>query len=96
VERYLVRWKGFIAESDIWEKKEDLENAKELVDEFKGRLGAKVRRQEGIKERWKIKLNPRANEFKRSELPRKYMVKLLFGWNDKKFKNKYLKKLKKN
>jgi len=51
-----------------------LENARELVDEFKGRLGAEVRRQEGIKERWKVKLNPRVDEFKRSELPGKYTV----------------------
>jgi len=34
VNRYLVRWKRFIAESDIWEKKEDLEHTRELVDEF--------------------------------------------------------------
>jgi len=51
VKRYLVQWKRFIAKSNIWEKKEDLENAKELVDEFKGRLGAEVRRQEEIEER---------------------------------------------
>ena len=73
-----------------------MENAKELVDEFEGRLEAKVRRQKGIEKRWKVKLNPRADEFKRSKLPGKYMAKLLFGWNNKKFKNKYLKKLKKN
>jgi len=50
-------------ESDIWERGEDLENAKKLVDEFKERLGAEVRRQEKIEERWKVKLNPRADEF---------------------------------
>jgi len=43
VEKYLVRWKGFTAENDTWEKEEDLENAKELVDEFEGRLSAEVR-----------------------------------------------------
>jgi len=32
-----------MAENDIWKKKEDLENAKELVEEFKGRLNAEVR-----------------------------------------------------
>jgi len=26
----------------MWEKEEDLENAKELVDKFEGRLGAEV------------------------------------------------------
>jgi len=29
-----VRWKGFMAESDTWEEKENLENAKEVVEEF--------------------------------------------------------------
>jgi len=37
-----------MAESDIWEKERDLENTKELVNEFEERLGAEVRRQEGI------------------------------------------------
>ena len=43
-----------------------------------------------------MKLNPRADEFKRSELSGKYMAKLLFGWDNKKFKNEYLKKLERN
>jgi len=96
VERYLVQWKRFIVKSNIWEKEEDLENARELVDEFEGRLGAEVRRQEEIEERWKVKLNLKANKFRRSELLEKYIVKLLFGWDDKKFKNEYLKKLERN
>ncbi len=35
VEKYLVRWKGFMAEGDTWERKENLKNAKELIKEFK-------------------------------------------------------------
>jgi len=58
--------------SNIWEREEDLENAKELVDEFKEKLEAEVRRQERTKERWKVKLNPRVDEFKRSKLPERY------------------------
>jgi len=46
VNRYLVRWKGFTTESNIWERKEDLEYARELVDEFKGRLSMEARGQE--------------------------------------------------
>jgi len=33
-DKYLVRWKGFTAESDTWEGRENLENAKEVIEEF--------------------------------------------------------------
>jgi len=36
----------FIAEYDSWEGKEDLENTKEIVAEFEGRLNIEVRQQE--------------------------------------------------
>ena len=32
-----------MVESDMWEREEDLRNAKELVDDFERRLGAEVR-----------------------------------------------------
>ena len=32
--KYLVRWKGFTAESDTWKGRENLENAKEAIEEF--------------------------------------------------------------
>jgi len=35
VEKYLIRWKGFTAEGDTWKRKENLKNAKELIEEFK-------------------------------------------------------------
>ena len=41
-------------------------------------------------------MNLEAEEFKRSELLEKYIVRILFGWNDKKFKDEYLKKLERN
>jgi len=41
-------------------------------------------------------LNPEVEEFKRSELPEKYTARILFGWDDKKFENEYLKKLERN
>ena len=68
IEKYLVCWKGFTAKNNKWEKEENLENARELVDEFKKRVSVEVRRQEGIEERWKIRLRPNAKEFRRSEL----------------------------
>ena len=33
-DKYLVWWKGFTAESDTWEGKENLENAKEAIEEY--------------------------------------------------------------
>ena len=96
VDKYLVKWKKFMVEHDIWEKEEDLENTKELVDKFEKRISVKVGRQEGVEERWKVKLNPKVKKFRRSKLLGKYIVKLLFEWNDKKFENKYLKKLEKS
>jgi len=33
-DKYLVHWKGFTAESDIWEGRENLKNAKEAIEEF--------------------------------------------------------------
>jgi len=33
-EKFLVRWKGYMVEKDTWENKENLKNAKELVEEF--------------------------------------------------------------
>ena len=33
-DKYLVHWKGFTAESDTWEGRENLENAKEAIEEF--------------------------------------------------------------
>ena len=34
VAKYLVRWKGFTAERDTWEREENLKNAEELIKEF--------------------------------------------------------------
>jgi len=38
-------------------------------------------------------LNPKAEVFRRSKLLGKYTVKILFGWNNRKFEDEYLKKL---
>ena len=44
VEKYLVRWKGFIAEHDSWERREDLGNAKVILEDFEGRMEAEIKR----------------------------------------------------
>ena len=86
VEKYLVRQKGFTAESDTWEKRKDLGNARELVDDFEERLGTGVRRQVGERK-------AEREEYRKMELPGKYTAKLLYGWDDKKFEEEYLEKL---
>jgi len=68
-----------------------LKNAKELVDDFEGRVGAEIRCQEEVVEKKREK-----EEYRRMELLGKYMAKLLYGWNNEKFEDKYLKKLEKN
>ena len=45
VEKYLIWWKGFTAEGDTWERKKNLKNVEELIEEFKRRIGAEIRRQ---------------------------------------------------
>jgi len=48
-EKFLVRWKGYTAEEDTWESRENLENAEELVKEFEREYGEEaeeLRRQE--------------------------------------------------
>jgi len=44
VEKYLVRWKGFIAEHDSWERREDLGNVKVILEDFEGRMEAEIKR----------------------------------------------------
>ena len=38
-EKFLVRWKGYTVEEDTWENRENLENAKELVEKFEREYG---------------------------------------------------------
>ena len=35
-------------------------------------------------------------DVRRGELPRKFTAKMLYGWDDRKFKEEYLKKLERN
>ena len=89
--KYLVKWKEYMAEGNTWKGLENLKNAGKKIEEFeKGRFEEEIRR---IRE---IKLNPETEEFKRGELSERYIAKLLYGWNDKKFDEEYLKKLEKN
>jgi len=97
--KYLVRWKGYTAEEDTWERLENLKNARDLVKEFEKEIREEVRQVEkrkGKQKKIEVELNPEVEEFKRSELLGKYMARILFGWDNKKFEDKYLKKSERN
>jgi len=70
-------------------REEDLENAREALEEFEGRMNAEVRRQEKLD-------MAEEKDFRRGELPGKFTVKMLYEWNDGKFKEEYLRKLERN
>ena len=88
-EKYLVQWKGFTVEGDTWERKENLKNTGEALEEFEGRMNAEIRRQE------KIEIVEK-RDFRRGELLGKFTAKMLYGWDDGKFEDEYLKKLERN
>ena len=87
IEKYLVQWKGFTVEGDTWEKRENLKNAEEALADFEGKM--EIRKQEKIEE-------AEDRDFRRGELPGKFMAKMLYGWDDRKFEDEYLKKLERN
>ena len=78
-----------MVEHNSWEKEEDLENTKELVAEFKRRMEVEVRQQEKLD-------MAEEKDLRREKLLEKYMAKMLYGQDDRKFKTEYLKKLEKN
>ena len=96
--KYLVRWKEYTAEEDTWKRLENLENTMKLVKEFEQEIRAEeIRQVERRKEKGKeSELNLEAEVFRRSELLEKYIAKILFGWDNGKFKDEYLKKLKRS
>ena len=66
-----------------------MKNAREALEKFKERMSAEVRRQE------KINI-AEERDFRRGQLLGKFMAKMLYRWDDKKFEDEYLKKLEKN
>jgi len=75
-------------ESDTWEGRENLENAKEAIEEFE-------------KEYWQDMEDMARQEcketmFKRGELPGKFMAKMLYGWSDKQYDQEYWGRLERN
>ena len=66
-----------------------MENTKEVVAEFEGKVNVEVRRQKKLE-------RTEGRDLRREELLKKYMTKMLYGWNDRKFEKEYLKKLERN
>ena len=87
VEKYLVRWKGFTVEGDTWERRENLKNVEEALADFEGKI--EIRKQEKIEE-------AENRDFRRGKLLEKFTAKMLYGWDDGKFEEEYLKKLERN
>jgi len=75
-------------ESDTWEGRENLGNAKEAIEEFEREY------------QWDMEeVNWQEREkgiFERRELPGRFMVKKLFGWSDKKYDKEYWGRLERN
>ena len=70
-------------ESNTWEGRENLGNAKEAVEEFEReycRDIEDIRRQEREKNK---------GIFARRELPRRFTARKLFGWSDKRYDKEY-------
>ena len=78
-----------MAGHDTWEREEDLGNIREAVEKFEERMSTEIRKQEKL-DRIEEK------NFRREELPEKYMEKMLYEWDDGKFEEEYLRKLERN
>jgi len=87
-DKYLVHWKGFTAELDTWERRENLENAKEAIKEFK--KGYQQDQEDVARQKHKEGI------FKRGELPGRFTAKRLFGWSDKRYDEEYWGRLERN
>ena len=89
-DKYLVRWKECMVEEDTWENRENLKNAMELVEEFEKEYDREeeeeVRRQKAEEDK---------QTFSR-ELLGRYMAKLLYGWDNKKYNREYWRQMEGN
>ena len=58
-------------EHDTWKRKEDLGNAKKVLEELEERIDVEIRRQEKID-------RVEEQDFRREELPEKFTVRILY------------------
>ena len=60
-----------------------------MLEDFEGRMEVEIRRQKKLDK-------AEERDFRRGELPEKFMARMLYGWDYGKFEEEYLKKLERN
>ena len=68
-------------ESNTWEERKNLENAKEVIEEFEKEY------QQDIEDM--AKQECKEGVFKRGELPGRFMARKLFWWSDRRYDQEY-------
>ena len=86
-DKFLVRWKGFTAEGDTWESRENLQNTGDLLKEFEEEYSREVRRQEKEED---------DKDYWRGEFPGQYAARKLFGWSEGEYDRQYWQRLERN
>ena len=71
------------------EKEGGFGNTRKAVKEFERRMSAEVRKQEKLD-------MMEEKDFRKRKLLEKYIIKMLYGWDNGKFEEKYLTKLERN
>ena len=87
---FLVWWKGFTAEGDTWESRENLQNARDLLREFEEEYGwedREIRQQEQVDD---------SKDYYKGEFPGQYAARRLFGWLDRECNRQYWQRLERN
>ena len=87
-DKYLVCWKGFTVESDTWEGRENLKNAKEAIKEFEKEYRQDM---EDI-----ARQECKEGTFRKGKLPGRFMTRKLFRWSDKRYNQEYWGRLERN
>jgi len=77
-----------MAESDTWEGRENLENAREAIEEYEKEYQQDM---EDVRKQEKEE-----GTFKRGELPEQFTARKLFGWLDKRYDEEYWARLERN
>ena len=77
-----------MAKSNTWEGRENLKNAKEVIEEFEREYWQDMK--DMARQEYKERM------FRRGELPERFTARKLFGWSDKKYDQEYWERLERN